>query len=185
MTTPNNFYSIPDGKVAAIAEYADQPLVEYRENPLIEALPPILSKEDFVETVCEYPAFDGSERDLPPAVRLHCVERLMRFFQPLERHIDLEQKISRLIRQGYLARNPLAPSYAVRLKQLNQSVREARAEKVLSFEKHVSAPRRRPGSRSSGSPVSASRRRSAASSACTRRSSCTPNTEARRSAFSS
>lgn len=140
MKTRNNFYSIPDGTLAALAEYTDQPLVEYKGNPLIEALPPILSKEDFVEAVCEYPAFDGSERDLHPSVRLHCVERLLRFFQPLERHIELEQKISRLIRQGYLARNPLAPIYAARLKQLNQSIRDARVEKVVSFERHVNAP---------------------------------------------
>jgi hypothetical protein len=140
MTKPNDLYSIPDGGFAVIAEYSDQPLAEYKGNPLIETLPPILSKEEFVDTVSDYPAFDASERELPPAVRMHCVERLLRFFQPLERHIDLEQKISRLVRQGYLTRNPLSPLYASRLRQINQAIREARVEKVVSFDKHVNTP---------------------------------------------
>lgn len=140
MTKPNDLYSIPDGGLAVIAEYIDQPLVEYKGNPLIEALPSILSKEEFVDAVSDYPAFDASERELPLSVRMHCVERLLRFFQPLERHIDLEQKISRLIRQGYLTRNPLSPLYASRLRQINQAIREARVEKVLSFDKHINIP---------------------------------------------
>lgn len=140
MTQPNNPHQITDGGLAVIAEYIDQPLVEYKGNPLIECLPPILLKEDFVDAVSDHPAFDKSERNLTAAVRMHCVERLLRFFQPLDRHIDLEQKISRIIRQGYLTRNPLSPIYATRLRQINQSIREARVEKVVSFDKHVSTP---------------------------------------------
>ncbi len=109
MMPPSNLFSVPNGGLAEVAKYNDQPLVEYKGNPLIEALPLILSKDEFVETVLEYPAFDKSERKLDSWVRLHCVERLARFFQPLERQIDLEQKVSRVLRQGYLARNPLAP----------------------------------------------------------------------------
>ena len=56
MTKPNDLYSIPDGGLAVIAEYTDQPLGEYKGNPLIEALPPILTKEEFVDTVSDYPA---------------------------------------------------------------------------------------------------------------------------------
>jgi hypothetical protein len=123
MMPPSNLLSIPNGGLAVIAEYNEQLLVEYKGNPLIEALPLILSKDQFVEAAQEYPAFDESERNLDSWVRLHCVERLSRFFQPLERHIDLEQKISRVLRQGYLARNPFTPVYATRLssnQQINQ-----------------------------------------------------------------
>jgi NACalpha-BTF3-like transcription factor len=140
MMPPSNLFSIPNGGLAEVAEYNDQPLVEYKGNPLIEALPPILSKEYFVEAVSEYPAFDESEKKLDSWVRLHCVERLLRFFQPLDRHIDLEQKISRVLRQGYLARNPFAPIYATRLSQINKSIKAAREDKTASFAKYVNTP---------------------------------------------
>jgi hypothetical protein len=140
MMPPSNPFSIPNGGLAEIAEYNAQPLVEYKDNPLIEALPPILSKDQFVEAVSEYPAFDKSEKKLDSWVRLHCVERLLRFFQPLERHIDLEQKISRVLRQGYLARNPLVPVYATRLSQINKSIKSAREDKTASFAKYVNTP---------------------------------------------
>ncbi|CCF16895.1 tn7-like transposition protein C [Brevibacillus laterosporus GI-9] len=52
---------------------------------------------------------------MPNHLRLHCVQRIAReFFQPLSTHIDLEQRISRLIRDGYVGRNPLEPNYAIR-----------------------------------------------------------------------
>jgi signal recognition particle GTPase len=137
---PTNLFSIPNGGLAVIAEYNSQPLFEYKGNPLIEALPSILPKDQFVEAVSEYPAFDKSEKKLDSWVRLHCVERLSRFFQPLERHIDLEQKISRVLRQGYLARNPLAPVYATRLNQINKSIKSAREDKTASFAKYVNTP---------------------------------------------
>ncbi len=89
MMPPSKLLSIPNGGLAVIAEYNEQLLVEYKGNPLIEALPPILSKDQFVEASQECPAFDESERSLDSWVRLHCVERLLRFFQPLERHIYL------------------------------------------------------------------------------------------------
>jgi len=140
MMPPSNLFSIPNAGLAVIAEYSDQLLVEYKGNPLIEALPPILSKDQFVEASQECPTFDESERNLDSWVRLHCVERLLRFFQPLERHIDLEQKISRVLRQGYLARNPLAPVYATRLSQINKSIKSAREDKTASFARYVNTP---------------------------------------------
>lgn len=140
MIPPSNLLSVPNGGLAVIAEYNEQLLVEYKGNPLIEALPLILSKDQFVEAAQEYPAFDESERNLDSWVRLHCVERLSRFFQPLERHIDLEQKISRVLRQGYLARNPFAPAYATRLSQINKSIKSAREDKTASFVKYVNTP---------------------------------------------
>lgn len=57
-------------------------------------------------------AYNNGERKLDMQYRLHCIHRLFRYFQPLEQHIDIEQRISRSIRQGYLDRNPLAPEYA-------------------------------------------------------------------------
>lgn len=40
---------IPDGELAVIAKYIDQKLPEYNANPLIQALPPILSADEFID----------------------------------------------------------------------------------------------------------------------------------------
>ena len=48
-------------------------------------------------------------------LRVHMVQRLFQCFQPLQVHLDLESRISRVIRQGYLARNPFRPEYAASL----------------------------------------------------------------------
>ncbi|WP_269431351.1 ATP-binding protein [Paenibacillus algorifonticola] len=49
---------------------------------------------------------------------MHCVQRISRdFFRPLSRHLELQQSISRLIRDGYVGRNPLTPNYAFRARK--------------------------------------------------------------------
>ena len=103
---------IPNGSIAVIAEYRKQFIPEYGENPLIEALPQIYSQEEVVEKLSLYPRYNPEERFLESHYRIHMVQRLFQCFQPLSIHLDLESRISRVIRQGYLARNPLKSSYA-------------------------------------------------------------------------
>ena len=102
---------------AILAEYKKQLIPEYQGNPLIEALPPILSEEDAVELMGVYPTYHEQERLLEPQYRYHCVQRLFRYFQPLGQHIDLEQRFSRVIRQGYLGRNPATKDYVQQLQR--------------------------------------------------------------------
>lgn len=94
------------------AEYRNQIIPEYQGNPLIEALPDIWSTEQVIGVLSDKAAYNNGERKLDIQYRLHCIHRLFRYFQPLEHHIDIEQRISRSIRQGYLGRNPLIPGYA-------------------------------------------------------------------------
>lgn len=97
------------------AEYSDPMLVDYVGNPLIEALPPIWDDASAVRKMASRPRYNTNERGLPSHLRLHCVQRIAReYFQPLSTHIELEQRISRLIRDGYVGRNPLEPNYAIR-----------------------------------------------------------------------
>ncbi|SHK19067.1 ATP-binding protein [Desulforamulus aeronauticus] len=105
---------IEDGNIRK-AIYSEQILDDYKGNPLIEALPPIFSEEQVVDCLTRLPSYNSGERELDAHYRYHCVNRLFSYFEPLERHIDLEQRFSRLIRQGYLGRNPLNPQYATRL----------------------------------------------------------------------
>jgi hypothetical protein len=100
------------------ATYHDQELVDFQGNPLIEALPPILSPEEAFEKLSYYPEYDEKERELSDHLRYHALIRLTRFFQPVMQHLDLEQRFSRLLRHGYVARNPLTSEYT---KQLNMA----------------------------------------------------------------
>lgn len=89
------------------AVYCDPLLPEYQGNPLIEALPPVFSEREALEHTLQLPKLNPEERQLPGHIRAHAICRLFNsFFQPLPIHIELEKKISVLIRQGYLGRNP-------------------------------------------------------------------------------
>lgn len=71
---------IPNGEWAAVAKYRDHKLSEYNTNPIIRSLPPIFSREKFVEYVTRLPTCKSSERELEPQYRFHCIERLSRYF---------------------------------------------------------------------------------------------------------
>lgn len=94
------------------AKYLKQVLPEYAGNPLIEALPPIWSPQEVIKMLAYDPEWNEGEREMDAGYRFHCIWRLFRYFQPLDTHIDIEQRISRAIRQGYIGKNPVAPSYA-------------------------------------------------------------------------
>lgn len=88
------------------ARYLEQVIPEYQGNPMIEALPEIWAGDTVEEMLSEEAPHHDGERMLDARYRMHCIQRLFHYFQPLEQHIDIEQRISRCIRQGYLNRNP-------------------------------------------------------------------------------
>ncbi|MCB0192596.1 MAG: ATP-binding protein [Anaerolineae bacterium] len=91
---------------AEVASYSDPLIPGYRHNPLIEALPPILTQEKASLQLSNYPKFDEQQRLLPAELRFHLIQEVLDFFEPLAIHLDLEQRFSRLIRRGYKNRNP-------------------------------------------------------------------------------
>ncbi|BAQ60813.1 Tn7-like transposition protein C [Geminocystis sp. NIES-3708] len=93
------------------AQYQDPLLSIYRNNPLIEALPTILSEEEAMVRLAYYPEYDTGERTLPNHLRLHLLQNVQQFVEPLPIHLDLEQRFSRMIRSGYRSRNPLTPEF--------------------------------------------------------------------------
>lgn len=98
------------GKVR-IAIYREQQISNYIGNPLIEALPRILSTEEAMKRLAHYPDYKESKRKLPNEQRYHELEDIVRFFTPLNIHVDLERRISRVIRTGYIERNPMKTSF--------------------------------------------------------------------------
>lgn len=124
MLEENKLFQIDGGVEAVIANYSKEPdIIEYQNNPFIEALPPILSQYDVVEKLSVYPYYNEAERNLPTNKRIHLTQRLYQYFQPLSLHFDLEERFSRTIRQGYLSRNPLSANYASSLKNGNKIVK--------------------------------------------------------------
>jgi hypothetical protein len=119
---------IPNGGEAVEAKYNEQVIEEYGDNPFIEALPPILNELEAVEKLAVYPNFNPQERMLDKQYRIHMVQRLFQCFQPLMIHLDLESRISRVIRQGYLARNPFKPAYAQSLQEGHSEILGLRSE---------------------------------------------------------
>lgn len=91
---------------ATVAEYLEQEISGYRDNPFIEALPPIMTEDEAMEALARYPLYDEREREMPAHLRLHAIQNALQFFAPLPVHIDLEQRFSRMIRTGYQMRNP-------------------------------------------------------------------------------
>jgi hypothetical protein len=113
----DDYVLLSGGGIGKMAKYTPQVLPEYKDNPVIEALPPIMSKDKVIDYLESYPPYSDSEKELPPHVRMHAIMRLFNYFQPWGRHFDLEQRFSIAIRQGYKHRNPNDPAYIAHLQQ--------------------------------------------------------------------
>jgi len=103
---------IPNGSMAEEAQYKEQVIPDYQDNPFIEALPNLLSPHKVVEKLAFYPQYHQNERKLDSHYRIYMVDRLFQVFQPLPMNIELERKISRALRQGYVFRNPFESKLA-------------------------------------------------------------------------
>lgn len=106
------------------ANYVRQDISEYAGNPLIEALPPILSEAAAVELISNFPQpVDPKELTLEGATRIHCIDRLRTVVQPFLLHLELEALFSLLIRRGYVGRNPMSPATVRHLHSLSGAQR--------------------------------------------------------------
>ncbi len=92
---------------AEIAAYKAQEVLSYAGNPLLEALPPICSEDNAISGLEYYPPYRADDRALPPHIRYHILQNSLKMFVVLPRHVDLEQRFSRLLRGGYAERNPV------------------------------------------------------------------------------
>lgn len=106
--------TLPSGMVEA--RYTDTGLAEYSGNPFIEALPPILERKHLRTALGGTIQMRPSDVYLDQHSRIHVISQLLdRFFQPLARHIELESKISIMLRQGYVGRNLVNGNHAAHL----------------------------------------------------------------------
>ncbi|MBW4462666.1 MAG: ATP-binding protein [Nodosilinea sp. WJT8-NPBG4] len=128
---------LPNGVQAVVAQYRDHKLPEYNRNPMIQALPAVLSTQDFIELVTRLPEFSPEEIGFEAQYRFHCIERLSRYFDPQNNTIELQKLVCSLLMEGYLGRNITEPNYAKRACQIYSAI-EAKAGKEI--ENYVSVP---------------------------------------------
>lgn len=98
------------------AEYRVSEDPMYRHNAYVEALPPVTSAEKVAAAMRRHPVFSESERNYSSEYRLQAVQRISNFMEPLPVHLDLEQRFSRMIRNGYMARNPISAEWTKQMR---------------------------------------------------------------------
>lgn len=109
-------------------------LPEYVGNPFIARLPALRSQRGMYQELLSAPHFDEKETELPAHIRKHCIARLAKCFLPQARQVDLSERFSILLRQGYVGRNPLTHDY---LRHLHNGVERIEAG---SLDAKVSQP---------------------------------------------
>lgn len=90
----------------SLPTYVEQNIAEYRDNPLIEALPPIFSEKEAARAMILRPQIQPEERAMSTEERWHLLARLKYVVIPRLIFYDVERTISRLLRAGYVVRNP-------------------------------------------------------------------------------
>jgi hypothetical protein len=103
------------------AKYIETEISGYTGNPLIEALPPVLSDEDIAELLQRLPDFDQNIKEKPKEVRYHSLQNALRVFVPLENHFSLVNRISMAIRGSYVERNPCKPETVSKLRKVKKN----------------------------------------------------------------
>ena len=114
--------TLPSGVMAEEAEYKEQYLEEYNNNPFIQTLPQIKTKEEIIRMLGNSIKPTKKELELDENIRIQLLERLKTVFQPLPVHLKVWNMIQTLIRQGYLARNPFNARYIRHINKLGNNL---------------------------------------------------------------
>jgi hypothetical protein len=98
------------------AIYRTPECLDHADNPLQEALPPILTDDQAAIRLAYYPDYKDAQRRAPAHIRSLLIQNGMKFFAPLDIHLDLQRRFSNLLRIGYAGRNPLEPGFWRKMK---------------------------------------------------------------------
>src|SRR6267142_124067 len=90
------------------AVYREPEISDHVGNPLEEALPPMLTTDQLILRLQHFPTYDEAARKASDEVRYLLIQNAMRFFVPLDIHVDLYRRFTNIIRIGYAGRNPVA-----------------------------------------------------------------------------
>lgn len=107
---------LANSRTVVRAKYLDPELPKYAGNPNIEALPLTNTRQQALDEMQRLPEYSEEMRLLPAHLRTPAAMDVLHFFQPLSIHLKLEGMVSRMIRDGYLPRNPLNLAHSNDLK---------------------------------------------------------------------
>ena len=113
---------LPSGVIGIGAEYKEQILEEFKDNPFIEVLPDLIGKEDMIKKLSFKVNIKKEELLLPKQLKLAAINRIYKVFQPLPIHIEVWDMVNLLIRQGYISRNPFNKSYTRYINNTGESI---------------------------------------------------------------
>jgi AAA domain len=114
-----------------MAEYLPQEVLQLRDNPLNEALPPTLTPRGVIEYLLQLPPYSNKDRELRQSDRILMTETAREFFVPNGKHLMVYYAIMNMIRRGYVRRNPVLWEYWKRVHQNIKSFLKAIKEKPL------------------------------------------------------
>lgn len=137
----SDYYVLVGDKVSK-PEYKKQFLSEYNGNPLIEALPPIFSKNDVLIEHIKYPEVPDNIDQIPAEIRYQMLQRIKEFYMPPVEFVDIERRLSSLIRMGYTARNPVKNREFINVLQEINEVKVLPDEKKIARLANLQAPNR-------------------------------------------
>lgn len=89
------------------AVYRETGVEAYRGNPFIEALPPLQESVNSAASLKSFLQITSLDLQKSRVIRAHTICRIPdEYFQPLGTHLLLSERISVMIRGGYVGRNP-------------------------------------------------------------------------------
>ena len=106
------------------AVYTEQQLPQFKNNPMVEALPPAATLEDMRKLLTRKPPFAVEQRAWPNHQRLQMLLTLQEFMVPLDKHMELAGALDSIMRNGYVGRVPMTPEH-IRGFQANYELRKA------------------------------------------------------------
>ena len=123
-----------------VADYKPQRLPQFKGNPLIEALPLVMTNEQLFEALTLLPEFDLEQRTWSSEERMQMLLTLSSFMIPLSRHMKLARTLDAMLRAGYVGRVPRTPQHAQRLQKTYElrNVEGQSAQKILESNPQLS-----------------------------------------------
>lgn len=111
------------------ADYRKTDIPRYNDNPFIEALPSIAEPKAVIEALRSRVDIVYSDKSASPTKRAHLLVGLMNnFFQPIVRHVQLESKLSIMLREGYVGKNLQSGDLAQSLQEGYRRVKDGESE---------------------------------------------------------
>lgn len=112
-----------------MAEYLPQKVAQFRDNPLIESIPPVMNPNEVTEYLLQLPPYSDKDQEMDLADRVLMTETAREFFVPNGKHLTVYYAIINMIRRGYVRRNPVMWGFWNQLHQNIESFLNAIKEK--------------------------------------------------------